>query len=443
MVWRKVSDNRWEHLANTFDAYFIFTEKLSADLCGGREHYVLFSTLKLEISIPNVESALRYAWKQIRYEQPQLAATVEGMAKVYEVPDEKGLEQWLASTFIVSQASDAEELYRSVTPIKQATLYYLPNSSELAFRAHHHSIDGTGVFLFWHSYLSAVANPLKQIKFGDEPARLNPSVEEALGYPEEPTQAHSEEAAALLGSYAEGLPGIGPVSKLGEAPVGNCHNTELVFSAETTEALVKACKDKGITMTAAIHAAYIITLTRHADPKSKLGEYVTTSQFNLRPYLPDPYNSSKYAVAVYYTPIPYKVGLPNSYWDVAKSLQDYYQSTFKGNAVPLELVGPLARLSFNFTQTPEYLSIPMSKDALVSSLGIVERYVQREYGSGIKVKDIKMGIDIIMGMSFFFAYTFRDQLRLVYSFNDGYEEAKNIQTYMEEVQSILIEELLA
>lgn len=44
--------------------------------------------LKIEADPTDLESKLRYAWKQLRYEQPQIAATVEGMKKVYEVPDE-------------------------------------------------------------------------------------------------------------------------------------------------------------------------------------------------------------------------------------------------------------------------------------------------------------------------------------------------------------------
>jgi hypothetical protein len=97
----------------------------------------------------------------------------------------------------------------------------------------------------------------------------------------------------------------------------------------------------------------------------------------------------------------------------------------------------------NVIQTPEFLTSPVPRDALFSSLGIAERYMQREYGSKVKVKDMQMGVDVILGMSMIFLYTFQDQLRVVYSFNDGYEERKDIQTYLDEVQKILFEELLA
>ncbi|KAK5625954.1 hypothetical protein RRF57_001670 [Xylaria bambusicola] len=442
MSWTRVSDRRWERPVDGLEGYFVVMANITAGLCSGREHYTLFSKIKLELTQPDAPVALKRAWEQIRYEQPQIAATVEGMKKVYEVPDAKALEDWLAATFIISPASEAEELYQSVDPIKQATLYYLPKSSELVFRGHHHTIDGMGIMLFWHSYLEALQRPATNIKFGEEPARLAPAMEKVLGYPEQPTQELNDKATAIFMSWAGSIPGIGPVSQLGAATSGNCHNTELVFPTDVTSALVTACKSKGVSVSAAIHAAYIKAIEKYADPNSKLSEYVTATQFNLRPYLPAPYNSSKYAASVYYTPLPYKINLPTSYWDIVRSLTEYYATSFKDHPEMLKLKGHFVRVLCGAVQTPEFLAQPVPKDALVSSLGIAERHLQREYGNAIKVKDLKFGVDVVMGMSMFFFYTFRDQLRLVYSFNDGFEKPEDIQKYLEEIKAILEEELL-
>lgn len=422
------------------EGYFVVMAGITAGLCDGREHYTLHSTLKLETVASDITPALKHAWKQIRYQQPHIATTVEAMKKVYEVPDENALEQWLSSTFIVSSASSSEDLYPSVKPIKQATLYYIPKSSELVLRAHHHTFDGVGILLFWHSYFKALQLPAQDIQFGDETARLAPTMEKVLGFAEQPTQEQSEKATALFMSWAGSIPGIGPVSQLGTAASGQCRNPELVFATDTTKALIAACKEKGITVTAAVHAAYIQAVAKHADPQSKLSDYVTASQFNLRSYLPEPYNSSQYAASVYYTPLPYKANLPASFSDLAKSLTEYYRTSFQGNAEALELKGHFTRVLCGAVQTPEFLASPVPKDALVSSLGVGERYLQREYGSGFKILDLKIGVDVVLGMSMFFFYTFYDKLRLVYSFNDGFEKIEDIQKYLKEVQAILVEE---
>ncbi|KAI1813020.1 hypothetical protein GGS20DRAFT_555069 [Poronia punctata] len=439
MKWQKVSDTRWERPVDGLEGYFVVSEGISASLSGGREHYTIYSTIKLETGYSDLETGLRNAWKQVRYEQPQLATTREGMKLVYEVPDAKALEAWLESTFVVSSASDAKELYTQVQPIKQATLYYVPNSSEVVFRNHHHSIDGMGTLLFWNVFLEALSSPNSDVTFGDETERLAPAMEAVLGYPEQPTQELQEKATALFMSWAGSMPGIGPVSQLGAAPSGICRQSDLVFSEETSKALFTACKNKGISVTAAVQAAYIGAISKYADPNSKLAEYVTANQFNLRKYLPEPYN--KTAVSIYYTPLPFKTNLPASFSDVAKSLHTFYQGSFNDPEM-LEVKGHFTKVLCGAVQTPEFLASPISKDALISSLGVAEEYIRRDYGDGIKVKDFSFGVDVVMGMSMFMIYTFQDRLRLLYSFNDGFEKAEDIQKYLDEIRDILHRELL-
>lgn len=82
-------------------------------------------------------------------------------------------------------------------------LYYVPESPELIFRGHHHTIDGTSVLLFCTATL---APQLKDIEFGDELAWPIPIVEEVLGYPEQLTPVQSEKATALFRSGASNIP---------------------------------------------------------------------------------------------------------------------------------------------------------------------------------------------------------------------------------------------
>ncbi|KAI0175698.1 hypothetical protein GGR52DRAFT_589493 [Hypoxylon sp. FL1284] len=476
MEWKQVSPTRWERPATGLEGYFISSENTAAKFCGGREHYMLLSRQTLDITDLagiDVEAVFRRAWTQMRWVQPLLAATVDGMTKVYEVPDDAALEKWLASTFVVASddsTPDAEVLYRRVAgvgaaPIAQATLYWVPRSAELVLRAHHHTIDGVGVLLFWHRYLSAVAaavgdpeSSATKITFGAEPARLSPALEVALGHDglKQPATAEQAEAAMkLFGSWATSIPGVGPPSKVGAAPSGACRSTELGFSAAETTALIAACRRAGVTVTAAAQAAYVSAVTRHADPaKLRKGLYSTANQFDLRPHLAAPYDTDAHAVSVYYTPVPYRADVPAGFWAVARSLQEHYQTTFRGagGADMLALNGHFARVLCAAAQTPEFLAAPVPSDALVSSLGVVERRVRREYGCGgddgsekekkIRVRDLKMGVDVVLSMTMLFIYTFGDRLRLVYSFNDGFEDPEDIQKYLEETRTIMTEELL-
>ncbi|KAI2635779.1 hypothetical protein GGS26DRAFT_589446 [Hypomontagnella submonticulosa] len=126
---------------------------------------------------------------------------------------------------------------------RTAMLYYVPESPELIFRGHHHTIDGTSVLLFCTATL---APQLKDIEFGDELAWPIPIVEEVLA------SNLSQDPAALE---------------------GRCRNTKFVFSAETTKAVVAACKARGVSVSAAVHAAYVRAIAKNADRKSKLRHY--------------------------------------------------------------------------------------------------------------------------------------------------------------------------
>ncbi|KAI0151713.1 hypothetical protein GGR57DRAFT_470217 [Xylariaceae sp. FL1272] len=441
MSWKQLSEGRWERPVDGLEGYFVAVADTSAKLCGGREHYTLYSVVTLDCL--NTEDAVRQAWKRIRFEQPQIATTIEGEKKVYEVPDEAALEKWLLSTFIVSSSVNFKQLYSSATPVKQATLYYLQNSSELAIRAPHHTIDGVGLLRFWHCFFHALNSPIEdnELRWGDEPPRLAPSLSTALSLPRAAQEAE-EKAVSMFAEWAQNTPGVGPVSRFGaaEAGLGQCQNTELVLSLENTKEIINFCRGKGLTVTALVHAAYIQAIVKHADPESKRDKYVSSTQFNLRSYLPHPYDSEKYAVAVFYSPQVYLIDLPASFTDLAESLHRHYHTSFKGNPEALKLTGPLHGELCKFARSPYLVSAPAARDATTSSFGVVEKHMEREYGN-IRIADIKAGADIVLGSSMFFQYTFRDQLRLVYAFNDGHEEAKDIQKYLKEVEAVLVNEL--
>ena len=245
-------------------------------------------------------------------------------------------------------------------------LYWILRSSELVFRAHHQTIDGTGVLLFWHRYLCALASPIQPIEFGDEPARLAPVMEDILGL--ESHSSEKEQALGVLSEYINNAPGIRHTSRVGSAPSGRSRAADLTFTVAKTNRNVQACQAHGVTLTSALHAAYIQALTKHADPNSQTSRYVSANQSNLRPYLPEPYSTDQYGVAVYYTTHPFKLALPSSFWETAHALHHYYSTSYKGNRPLLELNGHITRALCNIVQTPEYLAAPVPTDALVSSL---------------------------------------------------------------------------
>ncbi|KAB8215969.1 hypothetical protein BDV33DRAFT_194795 [Aspergillus novoparasiticus] len=374
IAWSQGSPTRWTRPLNGMEGYFNFIG-----------HYTLLTKIRVELDRP-----------ELRYQQPQISAKAENMGLVYKVADETRVAEWAAETFLVSSASNADELCQSVQPIKQAMLYYIAASSELVLRTRHTLVDGTGT-------PSGTRRGLGQSRI---------------------TNA-ADRAAALLGPVAEHMPGIGPVSKFGTAPSGCSRNREYVFSAQKTAAVIKACKDRSISVTSALHAAYVQTITKYADPTANVSRYVTVNSLSLRQYLPESYNT-----------LPFMLDTPASFSEAAAALHKHYQIGFKNNIANREICVYMACMLRDMVQTPKFQPKTISRDALVSSLGIMEEPLERAYGTTVTVKDFMFGAETVLGISMSFIYMFHDQLRLVYSFNDGFEEEYDIQMYLEEIDNV-------
>lgn len=112
----------------------------------GKQHYTITSTIRLKphpsyaISSISMESALTTARRQVRLESPKLACTTDAFKLTCSLPDETALESWISKTFEVSPASSATELYPNLPCIHQATVYWIPESSQLMFRYPHWNI---------------------------------------------------------------------------------------------------------------------------------------------------------------------------------------------------------------------------------------------------------------------------------------------------------------
>lgn len=59
------------------------------------------------------------------------------------------------------------------------------------------------------------------------------------------------------------------------------------------------------------------------------------------------------------------------------------------------------------------------------------------------VKNLDVGVEVVLGMSMMFFYTFRDQLRLRYCFNEGFENMADVERYLQEMERVLDQELLS
>jgi hypothetical protein len=284
----------------------------------GREHWAINSSAAIVPRGSHASSDLtqhfRRAWAHLRFQHPSLAAEValsDENSFTYKVPaDAAALDAWVSRTFSVDEdAASSAEVIRKFSPTPYAKLVWIPASGELLGHTAHWRTDGIGVLLLLDAFLAIAAGPAPlgdpaKLAWGTETERLAPSVEDAaaMPLPYESTPEMEARGAALVATFAHtvgatGIPYLGDASTL---PTGT-RQAPLVFSPATTEKILIACKDRGVSVTTALHASVAGANYELADADAKSKHYTSTIRYGLRPYLPEPYSSPAYASGLYTT----------------------------------------------------------------------------------------------------------------------------------------------
>lgn len=173
--------------------------------------------------------------------------------------------------------------------------------------------------------------------------------------------------------------------------------------------------------------------------------------FDVRRYLPEPYNTSDYAISLYFTICDFSIDLPASFWDVAKALNMHYKTRFQQQGGK-EAEENLKFLLHDYNALWAVIweakgrALPVCTDAIITSWGVFEKYCQRSYSGPsvhVDIEDVSPQADMVFGQPVLMLYTFRDQLRLVHSYNEAYDDTDGLREFYDYVKKVLEEELLA
>ncbi|KAJ6184954.1 hypothetical protein N7519_006255 [Penicillium mononematosum] len=414
----------------------------------GREHWAVnytatisprgaFATLSGEPDL--LPTLIRYSWLHLRFQHPSLAAHPDSNSNVvYTVPDSPGaLTEWASQTFTVeADAQSADEVIPTIAPSADAQLYYVPQSSELLLHTAHWRMDGVGGLILLgqlvdlmvshaDTLLSAkLPDPFDSFHWGSEVARLAPPVEEAGDMPlttsaEQKAIAHGAAGTFALAAGALGVPYTGDASSV---PSGT-QAAELKLSPDTTSAALAATKARGVGITAA---------GRH---------YTSTIKQSLRPYLPEPYSTPAAAAGLYTSGWLVRVDASGTWEENARMYQAEYEKGISSEYLQAhrEYASTLVELIKNLPVPTE----PPS-DIDISSMGIMEKYLEREYGTpegGFSITHVGVGVEILSRQGVVFVWTFRDQLTLRLVYNEAFHTPEQMTEILHDIQAELLKQL--
>lgn len=444
MPWKETSPGRYERRLDSMDQFMVTVKHLCINATA---HVDLGESTKAEI----VER-LGKAWKRTRYHHPFVAATLSNANDgiIYQVPDPGALGRWETETLLVEDGSFAE--FTRTLPAQYCALHYFPASSELVLRAHHWLVDGIGAMHVLDRVLSFAAEDCEVPAFGDEAKNLAPAFDELLGVSTEPSERAEQMAQAMFFNFVGNLPGIGlPCNIPSKDQIVTAKRYVINSSQSAQKSLLTACKSRGISVTAAVHAA-IVSATQEmkiADPMAK--NYTSILVYDYRQYLPSPYNDTKAWPANNFV-----LGLPTSlppdvFHAHAERLQHAYSQPRRSHEDENESLRDFIdsiflysrRLAGAFSQPPPPGILPACQPQL-SSVGPLEKLICPEYSGSTKlrVKNAELGVDVINAPFInMYQWSWDSKFHLSACYSDAFATEEMIETFVKLTYDILLHEM--
>ena len=450
MSWKKVSKGRFERSLGE-------TEKLlwligASAFAFGKDQWHLFATAKLRFGSESsfgdeAVAALQKAWKGLRFHHPSLAVTTDGATVTYDIPDATSLEQWVDKTFIVERdIRVAEDVMAKIGPCEQAQLHVLPHARQIILHTAHWRCDGRGLPQLLDGRLHILTHSSSDsLRWDEEVSRLSICLEDAAGMVDQVSSADQARVKEMVIEHLKGSPAL-TIPCLGDADTQPRSPRRCLLTLTTTQTagIIFACKARNLTVTSAIHAAIATTNIAHATLASKAFDYRSSIRRDLRHRLREPYNSSASATAFFTTSTNFNLPSDGTWTDFAKRLTDEYRSNYDDEKFRLhrlyyrQLVADVTHAASEGRETAR------TADVGITSIGLVENLLQREYGKGsglVQVEEVGISLNSCSRKAVVIVYTFRDRLNLYMSYNEAFHAKEDMERFLEEIKETLVKEL--
>ena len=194
-------------------------------------------------------------------------------------------------------------------------------------------------------------------------------------------------------------------------------------------------------ITAAVHASLAAVNFRHAIAEHQGRHYTSTIKQSLWPYLSEPYSTPATAAGLYTSGWLVRVDASGTREENACLCQAVYE---KG--ISSEYLQAHREYASTLVELIKNMPIPTEKpsDIDISSMGIMEIYLKREYGTperGFDTTHAGVGVGILSRQGVVFKWTFRDQLTLRLVYNEAFHTQGQMTGILHHVQAELSKQL--
>lgn len=407
---------------------------------------IVSSAVSVKTSINNFEAVLRRAWVRLRNANPSLAVSVlrennEGFLR-YDANDTK---EWLEETFFVHQQMTPEQMYCNTTPFKRTELHWFKGDGdhqEIYIRSIHENMDGMGVIHLTNQFLELVAaSQNEQATEKDVLLNLAPPLRIAAGVGAE---TYAAEGGKILQDFSAGMRenAVSLPAKHSPSSAAEPGRLDMTLSSSTTRSILKACKERGITITHAYHAALALGLMKLNPPQEGHRIHTLPILISVRDRLLPPYRGSKRPTALYTTSQFLRMAMPEpstpqneAFLLLARRFKDTYTDA-REDVKLIAIQKALMEMTVQFLAQMKSENTTASGSPQLSSLGNLDTLLKPTYG-GLVVEKYFYGVQM-RGSSQVVLWTFHGELKMAIFFDHGDFDQSFLAQLMEETRRTLL-----
>lgn len=454
MVWSQTEPGVW---TDEYDgAEKVFFNMSQAFKGFGREHGSVYVVCQLKLTDQHTnhsgtfETGLQEAWKRLRFEYPALAVFEKNGKKTYleSTHDDLDIEKWVRDTFWVDDtAVSASDFLPDLHLRKLPCLLFILRSSEILFHSSHWRIDALGTCMVIDRFLDLTSKflttemTLEPPEWNLECQNLSPSLEDAYGSPTTSTQVTSAKAEEIRKrNFDTAYPSVGLPFRGGSTAVPGLSQTHaLEFTTKNTVSVISACKARGISVTAAVHAACAsVVFSRSAD--KDCDTYSTVVSANLRKLLPS--QAHHCVCGTYVTGITHTLKRTDDFATQSHQLTLGYRQHCSPGEEATAYMRALRSIYMVHGQTmADMAGKRVMSNVTVSSLGVVDGpYLRGDHGA-VQVERFRLGSAIMTRQPTLYIWTFGGRLTLSVDYNEAYYNAEDVTGLLDSIGLCLIKEL--
>ncbi|KAL2878748.1 hypothetical protein SGCOL_005974 [Colletotrichum sp. CLE4] len=387
------------------------------------------------------EGSLRKAWKAVAKDFPCVGAVVDPVSREIVARENAITDEWLQKSFRVHDGTTADELFSAFKSQFHITLHYIRDTNQLLLQSPHTLIDGRGMLYLYHALFTTLAalpgdNSQAQHETSGAP-NLSKPYDDWLGVPASPSGKNFADAQSIFQRVLQQekpirLPGV-DFTTIPQRPV----HRDLEVDEKTTSTIISACKEKGVSVTSAWHAALALTTQKLQSASGEDGSsYVSFTTIDLRRHFPSSFIPQKHSIGSLQTALPLAADLSKdrTFDALSQSLHKQYKAPFAFADNDFGYLTPYMAMS---RQILESGGVPPSSTPSLSSMGVVDDYLQRQYGAW-GVSNFWVSSTMMTGDFQMYLWTFRGKLTFSVCYNEAFYSADKVDRVMESTRDELV-----